>query len=76
MNIALDMMGGDFTPLEAVKGVQLFYSQPHDVNLILIGDEQKIKPLLSEYKISSENIKVVHAAQVIEMHEHPTKALK
>jgi len=77
MNIALDMMGGDFAPLEAVKGAQLFFSQPQQqVNLILIGDEQKITPLLSEYKIASENIKVVHAAQVIEMHEHPTKALK
>jgi glycerol-3-phosphate acyltransferase PlsX len=77
MNIALDMMGGDFAPLEAVKGAQLFFSQPQqNVNLILIGDEQKINPLLSEYKIAVENIKVVHAAQVIEMHEHPTKALK
>lgn len=77
MNIALDMMGGDFAPLEAVKGVQLFYSQDQQqVNLILIGDEQKINPLLSEYKIASENIKVVHATQIIEMHEHPTKALK
>ena len=71
------MMGGDFAPLEAVKGAQLFFSQPQqNVNLVLIGDEQKINPLLSEYKIASENIKVVHAAQVIEMHEHPTKALK
>jgi phosphate acyltransferase len=77
MNIALDMMGGDFAPLEAVKGIQLFLSQPQqEVNLVLIGDEQQINPLLSYYKIVSENIKVVHAAQVIEMHEHPTKALK
>src|SRR5674476_39826 len=77
MNIALDMMGGDFAPLEAVKCAQLFFSQPQQqVNLILIGDEQKITPLLSEYKIASENIKVVHAAEVIGMHEHPTKALK
>ncbi len=77
MNIALDMMGGDFAPLEAIKGVELFFSQPYQqVNLILIGDEQKINFLLSEYKIPNENIKVVHASQVIEMHEHPTKALK
>ena len=77
MNIALDMMGGDFAPLEAVKGIQLFLSQPQpQVNLVLIGNEQKINPLLTEYKIASENIKVVHADQVIEMHEHPTKALK
>ncbi len=77
MNIALDMMGGDFAPLEAVKGVQLFFSEPQQqVNLILIGDEQKINPLLSEYKIATKNIQVVHADEVIEMHEHPTKALK
>ncbi len=38
--------------------------------------EQQINPLLTEYKIVSENIKVVHATEVIGMHEHPTKALK
>ena len=77
MKIALDMMGGDFAPLEAVKGVQLFFSKPQQqVDLILIGDEQKIRDLLSENKISNDNISIVHAAEVIEMHEHPTKALK
>jgi glycerol-3-phosphate acyltransferase PlsX len=77
MNIALDMMGGDFAPVEAVKGVELFLSkvQP-DVSLILIGDEKKIKVLLSENKVNTENILIVHAEQIIEMHEHPTKALK
>ena len=27
MNIGLDMMGGDFAPLEAVKGIQLYLSE-------------------------------------------------
>jgi len=27
MNIGLDMMGGDFAPLEAVKGVKLYLEQ-------------------------------------------------
>lgn len=77
MNIALDMMGGDFAPLEAVKGVQLFLSQnTGHVNLMLIGNEQKINSLLAEYSIDNKNISVIHAEQVIEMHEHPTKALK
>lgn len=77
MNIALDMMGGDFAPLEAVKGLQFFLPQPQsDVHLILIGDEKKIKPLLTEYSIENLNISIVHAEQVIQMHEHPTKALK
>ena len=77
MNIALDMMGGDFAPVEAVKGVALFVSKPHpEVNLILIGGEEKIKLLLSENGVTGENISIIHASQVIEMHEHPTKALK
>lgn len=77
MNIALDMMGGDFAPLEAVKGVELFLSKKYEgITLLLIGDEEKISSLLTERKLQSENIKVIHASQVIEMHEHPTKALK
>ena len=27
MTICLDMMGGDFAPLEAVKGIQLYLSE-------------------------------------------------
>jgi glycerol-3-phosphate acyltransferase PlsX len=77
MNIALDMMGGDYAPLEAVKGVQLFLSENKDnVDLTLIGDENKLVPLLEEYNIDSDNVTLVHAAEVIEMQEHPTKALK
>jgi glycerol-3-phosphate acyltransferase PlsX len=77
MKIALDMMGGDFAPVEAMKGLQLFFSKPQqDIHLVLIGDAQKIKSLSGEYKIPPDNVTIVHAAQVIEMHEHPTKALK
>jgi glycerol-3-phosphate acyltransferase PlsX len=78
MNIALDMMGGDYAPLEAVKGVQLFLSENNEdqVDLTLIGDENKLVPLLEEYDIDSDNVTLIHAAEVIEMQEHPTKALK
>jgi phosphate acyltransferase len=78
MNIALDMMGGDYAPLETIKGVKLFLSEnnKYDVDLTLIGDENKLIPLINEYEITDENITVVHASEVIEMQEHPTKALK
>ena len=77
MNIGLDMMGGDFAPLEAVKGVQLYLSQAAaPANLFLIGDEGRIISLLEENSVNSPCIKVVHASQIIDMHEHPTKALK
>lgn len=77
MNIGIDMMGGDYAPLEAVKGVQL-YLAGHNIpaNLTLIGDKQTIDALLVEYHIPAVNIQVVHADEVIDMHEHPTRALK
>jgi glycerol-3-phosphate acyltransferase PlsX len=77
MNIALDTMGGDFAPLEAIKGVQLFLSENQTkTHLTLIGDKEKIKPLLNEYQIDPEKITLIHSEQIIGMHEHPTKALK
>ena len=78
MNIGLDMMGGDFAPLEAVKGIQLYLSEQNGspANLFLIGDEAKINRLLIDHQLDSANLTVVHAPQEIDMHESPTKALK
>jgi phosphate acyltransferase len=77
MNIGLDMMGGDFAPLEAVKGAAEFINTATaPVHLTLIGDEEKIKEHLKAYPIPAGKYTIVHAAQVIEMNEHPTKALK
>lgn len=77
MNIGIDMMGGDFAPLEAVKGIAQFLNeQQTDIRLILVGDREKINPLAAEYNISPNNIKIVHAEEIIGMNEHPTKALK
>lgn len=77
MNIALDMMGGDYAPAEAVKGVELFMSgNTSYVNLFMIGDVAQIKPLLQRSAIDTSRTNLVHASEVIGMDEHPTKALK
>lgn len=77
MTICLDMMGGDFAPLEAVKGIRLYLSNTDAPALLLLtGDETQINPLLKEYSIDSTKVRVIHAPQVIGMNEHPTKALK
>ncbi len=81
MNIGLDMMGGDFAPLEAVKGINLLReanpgtadAQP---NLTLFGDEAQIAALLVEQGVDMNGIKIVHTTQIIDMHEHPTKAFR
>lgn len=77
MTIGLDMMGGDFAPLEAIKGALQYLQEANQpATLVLIGDEPELDELISEYKVPEDKIKLVHAAQVIDMHEHPTKALK
>jgi glycerol-3-phosphate acyltransferase PlsX len=77
MNIGIDMMGGDFAPLEAVKGLQTFLSATSSqAKIFCFGNESELKALLNEHSLTSPNVITVHAPQVIEMHEHPTKALK
>lgn len=77
MVIGIDMMGGDYAPLEAVKGIGLYLSG-HNIpaTLLLIGNKEQIDTLVAEHSIPTAGISVVHADQVIDMHEHPTKALK
>jgi len=77
MNIGLDMMGGDFAPLEAVKGLQLYLSgNDHAATLFCIGDEALVKPLMEEHQVASPHLHFIHAPEVIGYHENPTKALK
>ena len=77
MNIGIDMMGGDFAPLEAVKGLQQYLSENTlTVSIFCIGNETQLKPLLAEYGVTSPNVHLVHASEVIGYHELPTKALK
>ena len=77
MNIGLDMMGGDFAPLEAVKGsAEYVATATADIHLTLIGDEAQINQHLTNHPIPADKFTIVHAPEVIGMHEHPTKALK
>nr|HPH33817.1 phosphate acyltransferase PlsX [Chitinophagaceae bacterium] len=73
----IDMMGGDYAPLEAVKGIALYLSgHTVPVELFLIGDQPQIEALLAEHQVPADHLRVIHAEQVIDMHEHPTRALK
>jgi glycerol-3-phosphate acyltransferase PlsX len=76
MNIALDMMGGDFAPDELVKGVRDYISDKPPALVSLIGDEQQLVPLLEQYDIPALTYRIVPSTEVIGMHEHPLKALK
>lgn len=79
MNIAIDLMGGDFAPQAAIAGVFDYFHQhtnPGPAHLTLLGDETLITPLLEEFPLPAEHITLVNCTQVIGYHDHPVKALK
>ncbi len=77
MRIAIDMMGGDYAPAEAVKGIrERFEAGSTGIHLLLLGDEAALLPLLNEAGIPAELYTIVHCPEVIGYHDHPVKALK
>ena len=77
MNIGFDMMGGDFAPEQAVKGLSIYLQQHNNVAAIVfcIGDQENLQPLFEKYGIS-KNAQIIHSDEVINYNEHPTKALR
>jgi phosphate acyltransferase len=75
MKIAVDAMGGDFAPEAVVKGAILAHAElPPNASLLLIGLAEKIQAILDAEHFSGQ-ITIIPASEVIEMAEHPTKAL-
>ncbi|SKC15144.1 phosphate acyltransferase PlsX [Dyadobacter psychrophilus] len=76
MKIAVDAMGGDLAPQAIVEGViQAASELPSEARIVLIGRESAIWDIFNQNNFTPTNIDVVHAEDVIEMGEHPTKAL-
>lgn len=68
-------MGGDFAPESTTQGAVLARKElPKEVELVLIGDQDQILPLLDKHSGSASDFTIVHTKDVIGMGEHPTKA--
>lgn len=74
MRIAVDAMGGDHAPEEIVKGAMLAAEASSDVQLILVGQKERIQTFLSG-KLPG-NVSLYEASEVIEMDEHPANAVR
>lgn len=75
--IALDAMGGDFGPSEIVPAALSILKKHANLTLILVGKEGAIKEHLKKHNaVDHECIKIIHAPEVVEMHEAPSHALR
>ena len=75
MKIVIDAFGGDNAPLSNIEGAALAVKE-YDAQIILCGDEQKIKQCASENNISLEGIEILHADDVFDVHDDPNLLLK
>lgn len=66
-------MGGDYAPAEVVRGA-LQAVRELDVHLLLVGDEEKVASCMNGEV--SGRIEVMHASEVIDMHEDPAASVR
>jgi len=76
MKIIVDAMGGDNAPLAPVQGA-IQAAKEYGVEIVLVGQEERIKSVLEENKLSlPAGVTVRHASEVIEMCDDPAKAYR
>jgi phosphate acyltransferase len=75
VTIALDAMGGDDAPTAIVAGAVRAQTEIEDVDVVLVGDPDRIQACLAQYP-NAPKIEVVAAEGTIEMHEEPLASLR
>jgi glycerol-3-phosphate acyltransferase PlsX len=76
MKIGIDILGGDFAPEANISGAILAKKElPSDVRLVLLGDREQILSGLSLLGENPDDYEIVHAPDLITMHDHPTRAI-
>jgi phosphate acyltransferase len=76
MRVALDAMGGDHAPGPIVTGaVQAVAARP-DLEVVLVGDRERIEPHLAESAAGRERLEVFHCTQTVGMNESPVEGLR
>lgn len=76
IRVAVDAMGGDYAPLEIVKGAVEAVAENSSVVISLVGKEDAVKAELAKYDYPKDQIEIVNATEVIEMAEPPVMAIR
>ncbi len=74
MRIGIDIMGGDYSPIEAIKGCSLAANALTNVELVLIGNIETSKQYFDESGADISKFQLVNATESIEMSESPVRA--
>jgi len=72
--IAIDAMGGDHAPQAVIDGA-LLAKEDFGAEIVLVGDREAVARALAKHR-NAPKIEIVHAPQVVPMHESPSAALR
>ena len=73
--IALDCMGGDNAPAAQVEGAVRAIHEA-DLNMILVGDEAKIKNELRKHNASNLPLQIRHTTEIVTNEDQPTSVVR
>ena len=78
INIAVDVMGGDYAPGAIIDGVCMTLERyGNEFKLLLVGDQKRMEVELKRVGILGDpRLELVHASQVVEMGDHPVSAVR
>jgi glycerol-3-phosphate acyltransferase PlsX len=75
LRIAVDAMGGDHAPEAVVSGVLEAAADP-ELQILLVGREETVAPLLRKAGPAAERVRLVPASDVVTMDESPAAAVR
>lgn len=75
MKIILDAFGGDNAPLCVIEGARNAIDE-FGVEILLCGDEAKIKKCAEDNNISLDGMEIKQADDIMDMHDEPNTILK
>lgn len=76
MRIVVDGMGGDRGSEEIIKGIALALDEMPDINITIVGKEERLNSIISTMNLDKKRLNVVNATEVIEMDDDPVQAVR
>lgn len=76
IRLGIDAMGGDFAPIECVKGIRQYAENSSGKqHFVLFGDKEEITKAIDDAGTLPVSYEIVHCTNNIEMSESPTRAI-
>lgn len=76
LTVAIDCMGGDHGLPVTVPAAVAFAQAYPDTRCLLVGDESLIRPMLAQHVVSAGQFDILHASEVVTMHDSVEIALR